>query len=156
MPNSCRWGRRANAGQHQDVGRADGARAEDYLVGLDGEGLAAALHQCTHGPVAFEQELLHVAVGADGEVQAVAGLVQVAQGGAHAHAAGVVEGRGADARRVGVVVVGAVGESRLAAGLVEGRLGRVPGIGLEPVTDDRAVGAMKSSEKSVSVSNLRK
>ena len=73
----------------------------------------------------------------------MASLVQVSQGGAHADAAGVVEGRGADAGGVGVVVVGAVGEPGLATGLVEGRLRRMPCLRLETVADDGAVGAVE-------------
>ena len=136
-------GRRADARQHQDVGRADGAGAENDLVAFDGEDLAAAFHPSSDSAVAFEQDALHVAVGADGEIEAMARLVQVAQGGAHAHAAGVVEGSRADAGGVGVVVVRAVGKPRLAAGGVECVLCRVPGLRLEAVAHDGAVGAVE-------------
>ena len=130
------------------MGRADGAGAEDNFAALDGERFSAALDPCADGtphPIRSigEQYPLHVAIGADGQVEPVPGLVEVAQGGAHAHPAGVVEGSGPDAGGVGVVMVRTVGETGLPAGGVERRLGRVPGLGLEAVTHDGAFGAVE-------------
>ena len=85
-----------------------------------------------------------MAVGPDGQVQAVprpwsryprAVLIRTPPG--------LLNGRGADPGGVRVVVVGAVGIPEIAAGLVEGRLRRVPGLGLEAVAHDGAVGAVE-------------
>ena len=74
-------------------GDSDGPAAQDDLVGLGGEDLAARFQLHAGGLVPVEQDPVHVAVGLDGEIQAVPGFRQVAQVGAHADAVGVVEGR---------------------------------------------------------------
>ena len=60
-------GRRADAGEHQDLGRGYGAATEDDLIGIDGEGLAAALYLNTAGALTVEQDAIDEDVGADGE-----------------------------------------------------------------------------------------
>ena len=98
-------GGRADAGEHQDLGRGDGAAAEYDLVGVHSESLAAALDLDTAGALTVEQDAVDEDVGADGEIEAVAVVGDVGEGGAHAYAVGVVHGQGADASGVGVVVV---------------------------------------------------
>ena len=143
MPISLRWTGRADAGQQQDVGRADGAGGQDNLLALDGEGLAAALHLDAHGLLALEDDAAGDAVGPDGQVQAVSGRVEIAQGGAPADAIGVVEGYRADAAGLGVVVVGDFGEPLVAAGLEEGGLVGQQFLALEASGDDGAVGVVE-------------
>ena len=135
--------RRAHAGEHQDVGRADGAAAQDDFVGLGDENLAAGFQLHADGPVAVEQYPMDVAVGLDGQVQAVAGFGQVAQVGAHPDAVGVVERRGADAVGIGVIVVPGFGKAGGDAGGVERVLRRQPGLAGETVHHDGAIAAVK-------------
>ena len=138
----------ADAGEHEDVWRADCSCAEDNLVGLDLEALAAALGFNAYGaffaqPVACKEDALHGAVGSDGEVEAMARRVDVAERGAPADAVGVVEGVGADAGGVGVVVVGVGGEARVEAGVVEGYLVGEQVFELVAAGDDGAVAAVE-------------
>ena len=113
------------------------------LLALDGEGLAAALHLYAHRFLSIEDDAAGDAVGADGQVQAVAGRVEVAEGGAPADAVGVVEGHRADAGGFGVVVVGDIGEALVAAGGVEGGLVGQELLALEAAGDDGAVGVVE-------------
>ena len=142
--------------EHEEVGRANGAPAEDYLVPVDGERLVPALDHDADGPVAVEDEPVDEAVRPDGQVEAVPGLGQVPDGGAPPDAVEGVEGERADAGGVGVVVVGAVGVSGGPAGVVEGPLVGVPLVGREPPGYDGAVAPWKSSWTSRSFSILRK
>ena len=105
----------ADAGEHEQVGRADCSSAEDDLVCVDLEALAAAFDfnaYCAFfaQPAACEEDAPDSAVGADGEVEAVAGGVDVAERGAPADAVGVVEGVGADACGVGWLWSGLAGK----------------------------------------------
>ena len=61
-------------------------------------------------------------VGPYGQVQPVSAGVQIRDGGAHAHAAGVVQRHCADAGGVGMVHVRVVREAGVPARLVERRL----------------------------------
>ena len=107
------------------VGGSDcAAAAENDLVALDGELLAAALYLRAYGPVAFEDDPVDGAVGPDRQVEPVPGRVQVAQGGAPVDAVGVVVGRGADSRGVRAAMVRAVGETVLLTGVYKKRAGR--------------------------------
>ena len=90
-----------------------------------------------------EQDALHGAVGADGEVEAMARGVDVAERGTPADAVGVVEGVGADAGGVGVVVVGVGGEAGVDAGVVEGNLVGQQVFELVALGDDGAVAAVE-------------
>jgi|TARA_B100000378_G_scaffold215351_1_gene178452 hypothetical protein len=47
---------RADPGEHQYLGRADGPGAQDYLVALDDKGLSAAFQLYSGCPVSFEQD----------------------------------------------------------------------------------------------------
>ena len=121
-------GRRADAREHQYLGRRDGPGAEDDFLALDGERLAAALHLGADGLLAVEQHAVDNDVGLDRQVQAVAGSAEEGQRRAHAHAVGVVHRDGADAARLRVVHVRVVGESGGTGGVVERLLRRQPGL----------------------------
>ena len=86
---------------------------------------------------------MHGAAGADGEVQAVPGRVQVSQGGAEADPVVIVADARPDTGGVGAVVVRAIGESCSPAGAVEGLLFRMPSLPPGVVNEDGTVGAMK-------------
>ena len=62
---------RAHAGQHQNLRRADRARAQHYLVAEYLKGFAARLHLHAHRTLALEQDALRGAVCANRQVQAM-------------------------------------------------------------------------------------
>ena len=135
--------RRADAGQHQQLGRLNRSGAEDDFPALDGEGLLAAFNLQPHCPGAVEDHPVDHHAAPDGQVEPVAAGVEVGQGGAHADAAGVVERHRAHAGPVGVVQVRVVGEPGGDAGPVEGGLNgqpRLPGV---PPHRNGAVGAVE-------------
>ena len=136
----------ADAGEHEQVGRADCACAEYDLACLDDEALAAAYDfdsGCAFFVQPVEYDALHGAVGADSEVEAMAHGVDVAERGAPADAVGVVEGVGADAGCVRVVVVGVFWEASLDAGVVKGDLVGEQVFELVALGDDGAVAAVE-------------
>ncbi len=123
---------RADAGEHQQLGRADRARREDHL-GLGPGGLVAALAPVGDPgrPAALDQHPGHQGVGDDGEVLRPGG--QVAVGRAAAPAVPLGDLVVADPVLLGAVEV-VVGD-RAAA---DGRLDEVPGVlGLVPQVLDR-------------------
>ena len=134
---------RANPGEQQNLRGTDGPGGEDDLITLYNESLAAAFQFHPGGPVAVEQDAVDQAVGAYGQVQAVAGLVQVAHGSADADAVGVVQGRRPYAVSIRVVVVGTVGVAGGPGSVVEGLLGRHPVLALEAVHHYWAIAAME-------------
>ena len=101
----------ADAGQHQDLGRAHRAAAEYDFAAFHHEPFAAALNIHADCAIAVEDDAMHNAVGADGEVEAVAGQAEIAQVGAPADAFRVVQGQRPYACSIGRIVVGAVGEA---------------------------------------------
>ena len=111
---------RPDTGEHQQLGRRHGAAANDDLVTLDREHLAAALGFHPDGPLALEQHPVSGDASPDGEVEAVAGGVQVVQGVAHAHAVDGVAGAGRHSGGIGVVLVFVDGVALGHAGLLEG------------------------------------
>ena len=135
--------RRANARKQQDVGRADCTGAEDYLIALGDELFASALHLSSDCFLALEYDAVDGAVGPQGEVQAVPGHVEVAQGRAPADAVGVVDRAGTDPRCVGKVVVRAVWDADGPAGIVKRLLVGQGLIGLEPAHDYGTVGVVE-------------
>ena len=104
------------------MGGGDGAAAEDNFIPGDKEQFAAAVHFYADSLVMLEADAADGAVGADGEVEAMAGGVQVGQGGALADAVRVVQGERANAGGVGVVQIRVVGVAQVAAGAVKGGL----------------------------------
>ena len=114
--------RRAHARQHQKLGRAYRAASSHHLTGVvDGSPvLGRYLHP--DGAPALEQYPPRLRASGDRQVGPLAGHAQVSQRGAPPHAVHVVQGRGADPGRVGVVVVRALREPVVEAGLVEGLL----------------------------------
>ena len=133
----------ADAGEHEQLGRGDGAAAEDDLIAFHGEDLAAGFDHHAGRLIAVKQDAVDGAVGADGQVEAVTGHVEVAQGGAPTDAVGVIEGRGADAGGIRAVVVVGMGEAVGAGGVVESGLSREPLLALETAGDDGAVVAVE-------------
>ena len=125
----------ADARQHEQLGRADGAGAQDDLVALDDEGLAAALDlhpncaRCSRW-ITIQHDAAGLGVGADGQVEAVARHIDVAQGHAHAHAVDVVLGAQADAGGLRIIHVGMERVTGSGGGLEESLLGRRPGLAL--------------------------
>ena len=109
--------------EHEDVGRSDGTRAEDDLLALDGEGLSPAFDDHTCGPAVGDDDPVDEAVGADCEIQAVAGHAQVAEVCAPSNAVRVVHRDRSDADGVRVVVVWAVGETGRTGSLRRRRTG---------------------------------
>ena len=104
------------------MGSADGPGAENNLISVDGEHLFAAYDKQPSGPIAIEYDAVDEAIWADGEVEAVTGGAQVADGGAHPDTVYDVECEGADTGAVGAIVVGAVWEAFISGSLVEGAL----------------------------------
>ena len=84
----------ADAGEQQQLGGGDGAAADDNPGAVGDESLPAACHFYAHGAFAVEQDAARLDIGAQGEVEAVAGEVQVGQGGADANSVQGVAGAG--------------------------------------------------------------
>ena len=128
------------------MGGADGAGAQYYFAGFYYKGLAPRFHLHPGGPrrgPGVKQDAMHIAVGADGQIQAVAGDIQVGQRGAEADAVGVVQRHRAHAGGVGMVEIGDGVKAGIAAGAVKGGLFRAPFRGGETAANDGAVGIMK-------------
>ena len=118
---------RTDAGQQQDLGRPDGAAAQDDLVSFDVEDLAAALNLYSHGPFPVEQHPVGGDVAPHGDVQAVAGLAQVGEGGAHPYPVDVVKGPGRDGRvALRIVLVPVLRDTQGQAGIIESPVERQP------------------------------
>ena len=77
------------------------------------KGLAAALGFYSHGALALEQDAMHHHIAAYGQVQPVAHLRQVGEGGAHSHAVDVVERARSNSGGFGVVLVHRLREARV-------------------------------------------
>ena len=105
--------------------------------------LTAALDQNAGSPIPLKQQLVHGAVGADREVQAVPGRFQITEGGAEADPVMVVGNTGSDTGGVRAVVVRAIRKSGSPAGVIKSSLRRLPVFPPGVVNEDRAVGAMK-------------
>ena len=133
----------ADAGQHQQMWRANGAGGQDYLVSEDGADFAVNLHIDADGPVAIEHHPVGEGVGQYREIGPVAGRVEVAQCSAPAYPVGVVERTGADSGGVGVVVVRAVCEAVVSARLVPGCLVGKHVFRRVPSNDDRPIAAVE-------------
>src|SRR5215471_5763712 len=131
--------------------RANGPATEDDFLPLDGKPLSAALH--LHGDClgAIEEDTMDHAVGLDGQVQPMSGLIQIAQGSAPANAVGVVAGHRTNPRGIRMIMVRTVRETGSSTRLVEGMLVWQPLVGLETVRNDRTVRAMKVVVPEVSV-----
>ena len=83
---------RPDAGEHQQLGRAQGPGAQDNLFGLDSEKLAAAFRLHADGPAVLEQDASDVDLASNSQVEAVPVLAEVGDGGADPYAAQVVGG----------------------------------------------------------------
>ena len=117
--------RRADAREQQQLGGSDGAAAEDDAVAVDNEAVAAAVHFHAHGFSAVKDDAADGNAGPEGQVQAVAGLLQVGDGGAHSDAVDIVHRAGADAGGVRVIHIRgfgqAGGETSLEKGFLSGQ-----------------------------------
>ena len=113
---------RAHARQHQKLGRAYRPARQHNLPGVEDFGPALGLHLHAYGAPPLEQHPPRLRVCGDRQVWALAGHAQVAHRRAPPHAVHVVQRRGADSRRIGVVVIRALREPVFEAGLVEGLL----------------------------------
>jgi hypothetical protein len=71
--------RRTYPGEHQYLGRRYRTRAQDYLISLRREGLAAAVDHHPSGPPVLYQDSLNGAVGPDGQIQPVTTLTEITQ-----------------------------------------------------------------------------
>ena len=141
-------GGRPDARQHQQLGRGDGAGAEDDFGAGDGELFAAAFHLGAHGPrppvgAGFEQDAMHRYIGLDGEVHPVAGGAEVGQRSAHPHAVGVVHRDRPHAARLRVVHIGVMRMPGRHSGGVERPLRRQPGFLGEPPHRNMPVGVVE-------------
>ena len=135
--------RRADARQHQDLGRGHRAGRQHDLVGLHEEYLPTALHFDADSAIALEYDAPHHHVGPHREVEAVPHLPQKRESRAHAHALGVVHGDGAHAAGVGTVHVRVFRIAGLDAGLDEGILERQPFLAREPPHRYRSLRAVE-------------
>ncbi len=133
----------SNAGEHQQVRRADCPGGQDYLVAVSGLQIAVHLVLDAGCSCAFEDDAVRQCAGCDGQVWAFARFAQIADVGAPADAVGVVERAGTRAGGVGIVVVGAVRKAVFAACLVPCLLVGQPFVGLVAPDDGRAVNAVE-------------
>ena len=117
---------RADARQHQDLGRGHRSGGEHYLVGFHEEYVPAALHFDADRPLALEYDTPHHHVGPHRQVEAVPHAPQERERGAHAHALGVVHGNRTYAAGVRAVHIRVFRVARLDARLDKGRLERQP------------------------------
>ena len=142
--------RRAYAGQHKQMRRSHRPGAQHHFIRLCAKEFAAALHFHAHGAAAArsrriigEQDAARGAVGLDGEVEAVARRIDVAQRRAPADAVGIVQRIGADAGGVRVIVVRIGGKAGGDAGVVEGELVGQQAFNRVPLRQNGAVAAVK-------------
>ena len=136
-----------HARQHQQLRRADSPRAQDNFIPEHVESLAAAFHPHANRALALKQDAPRGAVRPNRQVKPMARHPQIADIRAPADALRVVERRGADARRVGIIQIRALGIARRDAGVIERLLRRQPLIPLEPPRDDRPIAAVKIVRK---------
>ena len=105
------------------VGGSDCAAAENDLVALDGELLAAALHHRAYGLVAFEDDPVDGAVGPDRQVEPVTWPGPGSPGRCSSGCRWGCCRTWADSRGVRAAMVRAVGETVLLTGVIK-RAGR--------------------------------
>ena len=141
---------RPDAGEQEDLRRANGAAAQDDLIALHGEDLAATLHLDSNRSwracrtIAIQYDPVGVDVAAHGEVEAMAGGVEEGERRAHAHAVDVVHGARRDGGvAVGSVLVGMLGDAQGHAGIVEGGVEGQPVLALGTAHGQRALGAVE-------------
>ena len=94
---------RADARQHQQLGRPQRPGAEHNLPGLDGEDLPAALRLDAHGLAVVEEYPAHIHLSPHGQVEAMPYLAEVGDRGADPDAAQVVRRGYAHTHGVGPV-----------------------------------------------------
>ena len=114
--------RRANARQHQQLRRPYRPAGRHHLAGVVDGNTALRLDLHPNGAPPLEHHPPRLRACGYRQVWALAGRAQVAHRRAPPDAVHVVQRRGSDPRRVGVVVVRAVWEPVVEAGLVEGLL----------------------------------
>src|SRR5712692_681599 len=119
------------------------AGTQDDFVSFDGKLVSTALHLHGDGLGAVEENAVHHAVGPDGQIQPMSGLVQVAQRGAPANAVGVVAGYWTDAGGIRMVMVRTLWKSCRPARVVEGPLVRQPLVSWKASDNDRTLRAME-------------
>src|SRR5262245_14598253 len=134
---------RSDTGQHQEVRRTNSPRTEDDFLPLDGKPLSAAFHLHSDRPCAIEEDAMNHAIGPDGQIQPMSGLMQVAQGGTPANPVGVIIRDRTDPSGIRVIVVWTVMKAGSATRAVEGMLVWQPLVGLKTVRNDRTVSAME-------------
>ena len=131
MPNRASCSAGPTPDSISSVRRADGARAEDDLLAVHREPLAAALDLDADRPLALEQQAADVAVGPDRSGSAGDGRGQVARAPCSSGCRpGCWRGSGPMPVACGMVVVRHVREAGVPAGVVEGVLVRQPLSGL--------------------------
>ena len=125
--------------------RSDRPRAQNNLVRLDGEPLAAALdfHACCASAIGRENDALHGAVRANCQVEAMPHRIDVAERSTPAYAVGIVESVRSDACCVWVVMVRIGGKPRIETGVVKCNLVSQQVFKPMPLRDDRAIAAVK-------------
>ena len=104
---------RADAGQHQDMRRADRPGAENDFRALNRKPVAAACDLHPDGTVPVEQEAMHQTVRPDAQVQAMPRRVQVAERRAEPDAVGVVERYWANPYGIRVIEILRVWEAQM-------------------------------------------
>src|SRR5712691_10744799 len=96
--------------EHQQLRRGNGPRGQDYLLRLDDKALAPALHVHAGGPLPRKEEPPRQTMGFEGQVEPMAGGVEIGQRRAHADRVGVIRRDWAYPYRLGVVRVRFGGE----------------------------------------------
>src|SRR5262249_53791945 len=122
---------RPDTRQHQEVRRPNSPSTEDDFLPLDGKPLSTAFHLHSDRPCAIEEDTMDHAIGPDGQIQPMSGLIQVAQGGTPANPVGVITGYRTDAGGIRVIVVWTVRKAGSATRVVEGMLVWQPLVGLK-------------------------
>ena len=127
---------RANPGEHQQLGRANGTGGQDDLGALNGEPFSVAFNVNADSPVAFKNHPVGRDVGFNSQVQAMPCIRQIGERRAHADAVGVIHRNRAHAGGLWVVHVRVVGMALGAETGVKGILGGQPVLlGVSPHRD---------------------
>ena len=111
-----------DAGQQQQLRRSDCPGTQDDFFAFDKERLVVAFNLNPGSPLAFEPDTPCQDIGPDRQVQAMPARLQVGQGRAHPHSAGVVHWECPDSGRLRMVHVLVVAEVGVEACLMESLL----------------------------------
>ena len=129
--------------QHQQMRRLQPPGAEDNLLAGHGENIAAAFHFHPYRPFALKNHPPRQYFGADSQIQAMAGRVQMGQGRRHSDALRVVHRHRRHPGGLRPVHIAILPETGGHAGLIQGGLNRRPLPLRPPQYRHRPLGAVK-------------